>query len=255
MHIYVAVVSHGHADLIRKLDCISGLQKTQGISVFALDNLGEESLSSWCIKNKIIYIRNEVQKGFGENNNIVFNYIKEKFQLNDNDYFLVLNPDVFITGECLIQLSNLTCNHKAKISSLNLYSNYDKSEYDNSVRNYPGAFDFFNSFFLKRNSSIIDKRTINLPTLVDWAAGSFLLFNAKHYERLDGFDTEYYMYCEDIDICLRSDRLYGERVLYFPQFSAIHLAHHANRSIFSKHFYWHLRSIARYLRKRWFGVK
>ncbi|MDQ9204053.1 hypothetical protein QBS70_02600, partial [Cronobacter sakazakii] len=46
------------------------------------------------------------------------------------------------------------------------------------------------------------------------------------YERLEGFDTKYYMYCEDIDICLRANLIIGAKLTYIPSVRAIHLAAH-----------------------------
>jgi len=56
------------------------------------------------------------------------------------------------------------------------------------------------------------------------------------------------MYCEDIDVCMRSFYKFGNRVLFVPSLRAVHLAEHASRSLFSPHFYWHIKSIFRYLR-------
>ena len=55
------------------------------------------------------------------------------------------------------------------------------------------------------------------------------------------------MYCEDIDICNRADIVYGEKLVYIPSVKAVHLARHKNKKILSKHFFWHLKSIVRYL--------
>jgi GT2 family glycosyltransferase len=68
------------------------------------------------------------------------------------------------------------------------------------------------------------------------------------YRALKGFDEGYFMYCEDIDICYRAKQLATD-ILYFQDIKAVHLAQHSNRRVFSKHFFWHLKSIARFLLK------
>ncbi|EOV0841036.1 glycosyltransferase family 2 protein, partial [Cronobacter sakazakii] len=100
------------------------------------------------------------------------------------------------------------------------------------------------------NKTIVDKNSITKNTFVDWASGSFLLFTSQLYERLEGFDTKYYMYCEDIDICLRANLIIGAKLTYIPSVRAIHLAAHANRKLFSKNFIWHFSSAMRYLNRR-----
>lgn len=60
------------------------------------------------------------------------------------------------------------------------------------------------SFLFKKNDCVVNKNKITKPTYVDWAAGSFLIFNAFFYSKLNGFNEKYFMYCEDIDICWRA---------------------------------------------------
>ncbi|WP_017026544.1 hypothetical protein, partial [Vibrio rumoiensis] len=132
------------------------------------------------------------------------------------------------------------------IAAINLFKDYDKTSYDNSVRSFPSFLQFVSSFLGGKNTSILDKKSILKPTNVDWAAGSFLAFKASYYKKLGGFDENYFMYCEDIDICYRSMKM-GSPVMYYPQFEAIHLAKHANRKILSRHFYWHVSSVIRFL--------
>ena len=46
----------------------------------------------------------------------------------------------------------------------------------------------------------------------------------SYYRQLNGFDERYFMYCEDIDICYRSCKIHGKRVMYFPNIKAVHLS-------------------------------
>jgi len=248
--IYISVVSHGHFNLIKELDCLVGLANSKNVQIYLLDNIAEKGFHTWCTNNSIIYLKNSDIKGFGENNNKIFSYIQKHENCNTTDKFLVLNPDVIISLSDLIELAKQANLANAKISTLNLFKDKEYSEFDNSVRRYPNFFDYMSSILLGKNPSIIDKSKITEPTKFDWAAGSFLLFDVEHFANLNGFDTNFYMYCEDIDICLRSDILMKEKVLYFPNIKAVHLAQHKSRSLFSKHLYWHLSSMCKYLWKR-----
>jgi GT2 family glycosyltransferase len=250
MVMYIAVVSHGHGALIERLNCLSTLVKENKFKVWVLDNVGEDDLSLYCKKNNINYLKNKKKKGFGENNNLIFSEIDSKVGFSDSDRFLVLNPDIVVSSEMLLSLLKIMDNEKAKISTCNLFTDNNYSTYDNSIREFPTLWDFFSSFILKKNPSIMDKSQINKPCFVNWAAGSFLCFDVSHYKNLAGFDIGYFMYCEDIDICFRSSHYFNEEVLYCPQVKAIHLAQHANRNIFSKDFLWHIQSMMRFLLKR-----
>ncbi|MBI3301265.1 MAG: glycosyltransferase family 2 protein, partial [Deltaproteobacteria bacterium] len=60
----------------------------------------------------------------------------------------------------------------------------------------------------------------------DWLVGAFLLCRRAVLQAVGGFDEDYFLYAEDMDLCYRV-RQRGYRVLYFPEVAVIHLG---NRS-------------------------
>ncbi|EBA4721521.1 glycosyltransferase family 2 protein, partial [Salmonella enterica] len=74
-----------------------------------------------------------------------------------------------------------------------------------------------------------------------------LIFKAEFFSKLNGFNEKYFMYCEDIDICWRANKIYNTSVLYLPQYVGVHLAQFNNRKILSRHFLWHIKSIILFL--------
>jgi len=242
--IVISVVSHNHFDLIKKLKSLQKLSKT--FKVYLIDNVKEDGFKEWCDTHDIYYIANDKKLGFGENNNIVFQAAFNNSPSED-DWFLVLNPDVIVDPESIYNLVEKMKLDKTHLSTVNLYKNAECNEYDNAVRNFPTLTDFVKSYITGKNPSILDKSQIIRATAVDWASGSFLMFNAKLYDEINGFDSNYFMYCEDIDICLRAKVLCKHSVVYYPDIKAVHLAAHSNRKLFSKSFFWHVRSMIRYL--------
>ncbi|MDM5119743.1 glycosyltransferase family 2 protein [Aeromonas hydrophila] len=243
--IYISIVSHGHADMIERLDCASVLAKNTHLRVIVKDNKGEKTLENYCTKNNIHYYSEPLGLGFGANNNYIFSKISN--EINDDDYFIVLNPDVLVScSEIISAIDEMKLRH-AKVGTINLFSDDDYSVYDFSVRNFPSIKDFIGSYIGLGNKTIIDKSEINSNVFVDWAAGSFLIFNAALYKKLKGFNEEYFMYCEDIDICWRACEIAGEKVYFMPAYKAVHLAQLRNRKFFSKHFFWHVMSAIRFV--------
>lgn len=57
---------------------------------------------------------------------------------------------------------------------------------------------------------------------VDWVSGAAILITEKALPQLQQFDPEFYMFCEDVDLCRRAWNL-GFRVVYFPQAQITHL--------------------------------
>lgn len=56
---------------------------------------------------------------------------------------------------------------------------------------------------------------------VDWVTGAVMLCRRSSFEGVNGFDTEYPFYYEDIDLCHRV-RMAGFRVRYIPDVTVIH---------------------------------
>lgn len=244
MRIVISVVSHNHFKIIKKLQSLEHLAPY--FDVYLIDNVKEEGLKRWCQSHNIHYLSNKNKCGFGENNNKVFDAAFRN-GIAEDDWFLVLNPDVVVEKERIFEMVETMRNDNVRLATLNLYKDPSFNTYDNAVRNFPTLTDFIKSYLTGDNPTIIDKSQISEPTKVDWASGSFLMFQSGLYQKIGGFDKNYFMYCEDIDICLRSRALQKENVTYYPNLKALHFAAHSNRKLLSKSFFWHVRSMVRYL--------
>lgn len=244
MRVYISVVSHGHHKLINDLGCLSAL--SQHFDVVLKSNNSSDRFDNLVDNNNFHWINERYGRGFGENNNIVFEYCCSHLNMKAEDYFLILNPDVLIEYEEIYNLIKLMESDEVVFASINLFKDKDKRIYDNSIRTFPSFKQFVKSFLGFGNSSIIDKSGIINACIVDWASGAFQIIRTDHYAKIGGFDENYFMYCEDIDICYRSSKM-GHPITFYPQIKALHMAKHANRKLFSKHFYWHVSSVIRFL--------
>lgn len=87
------------------------------------------------------------------------------------------------------------------------------------------------------------------PVQADWMLGAFLLMRRTMLEELGGWDAGYRHYVEDIDLCYRAMRAGWER-WYVPQAVVRHAyAAVIDRRFLSRHTLWHLRGMARFVRK------
>lgn len=64
------------------------------------------------------------------------------------------------------------------------------------------------------------------PIVVDWANMAFFAIRLDVYEELGGLDTRFWMYCEDLDFCLRMKDA-GRRVWWLPEGRATHVGGHS----------------------------
>lgn len=87
------------------------------------------------------------------------------------------------------------------------------------------------------------------PVEADWLLGAFLLMRRTMLEEIGGWDAGYRHYVEDIDVCYRAMRAGWER-WQVPAAVVVHdYAAVIDRRFLSRHTLWHLRSMARFVRK------
>lgn len=250
MTIFISVVSHNHKSMIRDLGSIEKLSKEANVQVIIKNNTNE-SFSDFCRHN--IYVVDSCKgSGFAKNNNLNFAFAINELKAKNDDYFIAVNPDVIISYEDIMHLVESMRNDQCVFSTVNLYKNADMTVSDDSIRNFPAFKDFLGSFLGFKNKTCLDKMSINEPCEIEWCSGALMAFKVSYYKELGGFDERYFMYCEDIDICHRSF-INGVKVKYYPNVKAIHLAQHKNKKIYSRHFYWHVKSTIRFLCKTKFS--
>ncbi len=250
--IHVAIVSHGHEDLLISSK-IGGLQGVVGpLQVWLKDNKPSAKLKAYCQQNGVTYTDEKPGMGFGENNNFLFDLIKQKIGITHNDSFIVMNPDLTIEPETLIQLIEQMQRDHAPLATLNLYRDSAYQLTDLNIRRFPDIFSVFRMLRTRSLTQTYDKTKIFTACEIDWASGALLAFNANHYAALRGFDQHYFMYFEDVDLCYRSKKLCGAGVRYYPQLQAIHLAARQNRNLISRHALWFISSFLTFLSRRYF---
>ncbi|WP_318390412.1 glycosyltransferase family 2 protein [Enterobacter sp.] len=253
MRVFISVVSHRHFEIISSLKCLKELARH--FIVVVKSNVIDPELADYCKRNNIFYFESNKPMGFGQNNNDVYNYCCNILDMQSDDLFVVLNPDVIIDENKINQLKKIMQLNNIDFATINLYRDLFYKEYDPSIRRFPKLTDFISSFLGLGNKTIIDKSVISEICHVDWSAGSFLALKSDIFKKVGGFNQLYFMYCEDIDICMRLN-VEGHKLSYIPSIKAVHLARQNNRKIFSKHFLWHLRSMIIYLNeKRKYGNK
>ncbi len=88
--------------------------------------------------------------------------------------------------------------------------------------------------------------------VVDQVMGAFMLMPRPVFERLGGFDEDFFLYFEDVDLCLRLARA-GHETIYFAGARAMHIGQGTTRRNIGRRFYLYARSRFQYARKH-FGM-
>ena len=85
----------------------------------------------------------------------------------------------------------------------------------------------------------------------DWAAGMFMLFRSDAFRRVNGFDENYHLYYEDVDICARL-RAAGLCVVVDPRAQVVHFGgRRSHREM--RYLRWHLASMMRFFSRHLIG--
>lgn len=237
--ITISIVSHNHGEMV--LSLIKALDKLEEVSRIILTINIPENIT---IQNfaKLHIINNGNPKGFGENHNAAFLLCK-------TDYFCVLNPDVSLSGNPFTNLLQLfisddCCLTAPSVKNLN-------GEFEDSARYSPTPIRLFRKIFLFDNGSY-NFNLLSEPFEVECIAGMFMLFRSEAYKSINGFDTNYYMYYEDMDICLRL-RKSGWKIIVNPLVIIFHQAHRTSRRNL-RYLRWHVLSMVRFFLVHRFNI-
>lgn len=247
--IYIAIISHGHEEMLIESQ-LCGLAGNASVHIWVKDNLPSVKLEKFCQQHQVRYTKEKPGMGFGENNNFLFKKISSEYALSVKDLFVVMNPDIKATAEMLQSLDLQMQMDKVSLATVNLYKDQSYQQPDANIRYFPSLLTPFRVLKIRGLTEAIQKPLLTRDSDVDWASGAFLAFRPAHFQELKGFDTDFFMYFEDVDICYRSSCITGRKVRYYPGLKAVHQAAHRNRSLLSPHARWFLTSFLRFLWRR-----
>lgn len=104
--------------------------------------------------------------------------------------------------------------------------------------------------FKKNEQTVINNYSANDSIKeVDWVSGAAMLIKKDVYDKLSGFDEEYFLFYEDADICKRIKDING-KIYYFPFDGLVHFkGENVNESFLSDTYYYSKKSQLIYYRK------
>lgn len=237
--IAVSIVSHGHGAMVGKL--IGQLLDCPEVGRIILTRNIPEALEL-PQDERIVVIDNPVPKGFGANHNAAFARCKEAF-------FCPLNPDIELLENPFPLLLDAAKRSGATVLAPLVLS--PAGGIEDSIRHFPTLRSLFSKLLGGYDGRYhLEKGQADFCP--DWVAGMFVLFTSEAYAKLKGFDEGFFLYYEDVDICVRAWQQ-GQKVLVCPRVSVVHDARRASRRNW-QHFRWHLASMGRYFLKHWWRL-
>jgi hypothetical protein len=230
--ILVSVVSHGHGimtpTLVQRLSAcpeVSRIIWTKNIPEPAKPFAG----------SRVEIVENTEPKGFGANHNAAFHGCQEP-------YFCILNPDIEWTENPFPGLMATLARENAALVAPQILSPVGRIE--DSMRRYPTVQSLFAKALYgeEGRAPLIPGASIVYP---DWVAGMFMLVRSADFSTIGGFDEDYFLYYEDIELCSQL-KVVGRPIVGDL---SVHVTHRAQRASHHdwQHMKWHLTSMLRYL--------
>ncbi|HEX2868929.1 MAG TPA: glycosyltransferase [Ignavibacteriales bacterium] len=222
----IIIVNFNVKEFLQNL--LSSIQKSCGnfsTEVIVIDNASDDG-SVEILREKfpsVKLIANKENIGFGRANNLGLEISKGK-------YILLINPDTIVqedTFQKLIAFFERTPD--AGLVGCKVL-NSDGTLQLACRRGFPGPWTSFTKvtglsrmfpksrLFARYNLTYLDE---NQTYEVDAISGAFMMMKREVYEKTGGFDSQFFMYGEDLDLCYRVQKA-GYKVYYVHETQIIH---------------------------------
>lgn len=204
----------------------------QNYEILIIDNAKEERLKNFILSNSphINYFAPDNDRGLSWSYNYALAILKTK-------YIFITQPDVILNKETIPKLYEAAEKYPNASMLSSIEYNKDQKNLDlkflkfgknNKILNYN-----FNRNFIKESSGDFCVDAINSTTM---------LVNVAHLKKINGWDNNYFMYCEDIDLSIRA-RIKGYEVIKVNSSTVNHIGFSSHNkiyhSVFEKKRNWH----------------
>lgn len=213
--------------------CLTSIYGNTYTEIIVVDNASQDD-SVKIVKNNfptVKLIENDKNVGFSVANN-------QGLSESSGEYILLLNSDTIVKDQAIEKMMNfLENNPNAGAIGPKLLSK--DNEIQRSFFRFPSLICEmfyrypFKEFKISKNYSISyhDWQTLKIKE-VDWISGACLMLKRKVINKIGFLDPDYFLYFEDVDICLRIKKA-GYKVYYYPEAEVIHIGQRSSRTEFS----------------------
>ncbi|WP_228412530.1 MULTISPECIES: glycosyltransferase family 2 protein [unclassified Chryseobacterium] len=226
MKITGCIVLYQNNKEILKKAIDSFLSTELDIMLYLVDNSPTDALKSLVGDQRIEYIFNNANLGFGKAHNIGI----ERSLAHNADYHLVLNPDIYFEKTEIPKMISFM-EENEKVGHLMPKIKYPDNSIQYLCKRNPTPFDLFARRFMPKGIQKLFKgrmdkyeyRDHNYNEImydVPYFSGCFMLFRNSILKKVGGFDERIFMYIEDADITRRF--LQVSNTVYFPEAEVYH---------------------------------
>ncbi len=226
MDLSIIIVNYNVKEfLLNLLDSLTKATKNFSAEIIVVDNASTDG-SINLLNQKypaVKTILNNENIGFGAANN-------KALKISKGKYIVLINPDTIVKEDTFVKLVDFFERHPEVGLAGCKVLNPDGTLQLACRRSFPGPWTSFtkvfglsklfpkSKLFAKYNLTYLDE---NKSYEVDAISGAFMMMKREVYETIGGFDTQFFMYGEDLDYCYRTQKA-GYKVYYFSGTEIIH---------------------------------
>lgn len=193
----------------------------------------------------------EQNLGFSKGHNLCAKHAK-------GDYLFILNPDTLLSPSALDRLVAFASAHPEigiigpKLLNPDGSLQFSCRRFPEPTaalfRNTPLGKLFPNNHYTREY--LMTDWDHNSVREVDWVSGAALFVRKTVFEQLGGFDEQFFMYCEDVDLCYRAWQA-GWKVVYYPDVVIYHAIGRSTDLVANKMIRTFHQSMYRYYKKHY----
>lgn len=226
-HIEVSFITINYNSSAHTVELINSiLLNTVDVSyeIVVIDNASEEKDYSRLKKNlkdmeNVQLIRNSINSGFSSGNMLGVNYARGKY------YFFINNDCKLLNNSAKVLKGFLDSNTDVALATAQIVD--ANNNYASSYKQFPHLLKqiFGNSIQRKFSKNKFPSNRVKLekPSQVEVVSGSCMFFNADTFCDIGGFDTVFFLYCEEEDIAKRIWDV-SKKVFFVPEARIYHEA-------------------------------
>ncbi|MFA6392440.1 MAG: glycosyltransferase family 2 protein, partial [Patescibacteria group bacterium] len=207
MTISIIIINYKTTLLLQKcLESIKQIYDKNIAEIIVVDNSPSDDLGQFLEAefSNTSFLKNDDNHGFGQANN-------QAAKIAQGDILFFLNPDTLIQENIFQKIINaFEQDPKIGIVAPQLILP------DNSFQPWAygkegGILEIIKNKFFTQST----KQPSNQLTNTDWVSGAAMAIRRDIFEKVNGFDEKFFMYFEDIDLCLRTKKL-GYKIAVLP---------------------------------------
>jgi GT2 family glycosyltransferase len=211
MELSIIIVNYKTPELTAK--CIASIYETAPLAhleIIVVDNcsMDDSEKKITTLFPKVTWINNSENSGFGRANNI-------GAEKATGDYLLLLNSDIIIKKNTISDSLDYIKQH-ANIGVLGCKLMNEDNTLQKSVYYYTGDY-----MGVLKNNLVIDFIFKPTPLKIKAVMGAYMLIPKKVFNDVNGFDPDFFMYAEELDLCRRIAKK-GLNIHYLETATAIH---------------------------------